>query len=203
MSSHTPLPSPQQQPPGSPAHTKPGVHETRDAPTHDLVLSRLELRRFPDPVSVPVLDVYGHQPPSRPVDVAALRPLLHAGQATLAAAKITPKIGTALFGAGYASDANFTTACDPELQVLGLPSVSRPVWRACLVTATRKDSWQKMAAKLDPFCPSRVPAAAPPDLARFERLADDQRAGLILVYRPGFHDRGTSAAHMTAEVPRS
>jgi hypothetical protein len=37
--------------------------------------------------------------------VAALHPLLHAGQATLAAAKI----GTALFGAGYASDANFTT----------------------------------------------------------------------------------------------
>jgi hypothetical protein len=28
-----------------------------------------------------------------PVDVAALRPLLHAGQATLAAAKITAKIG--------------------------------------------------------------------------------------------------------------
>jgi hypothetical protein len=50
-----------------------------------------------------------------PVDVAALHLLLQAGQATLAAAKITAKIGTALFGAGYASDANFTTACDPKL----------------------------------------------------------------------------------------
>jgi hypothetical protein len=35
-----------------------------------------------------------------PVDVAVLRPLLHAGQATLAAAKITARIGTAVFGAG-------------------------------------------------------------------------------------------------------
>jgi hypothetical protein len=66
------------------------------------------------------------------VDVAALRPLLHAGQATLAAAKITPKIGTALFGAGYASDANFTTACDPELQVLGF-AVGEPTGLAGLL----------------------------------------------------------------------
>jgi hypothetical protein len=51
------------------------------------------------------------------VDVAALHPLPHAGQATLAAARITAKIGAALFGAGYASDTNFTTACDPELYV--------------------------------------------------------------------------------------
>jgi hypothetical protein len=51
-----------------------------------------------------------------PVDVAALHPLPHAVQATQAATKITAKIGTALFGAGYASDASFTTTCDPELQ---------------------------------------------------------------------------------------
>jgi hypothetical protein len=32
--------------------------------------------------------------------------------------------------------------------------------------------------------PSRVPAAAPPDSGSFERLADDQHTGLILVYGP-------------------
>jgi transposase len=85
-----------------------------------------------------------------PVDVAALHPLLHAGQATLTAAKITAKIGTALFDAGYASDTNFTTDCDPELYV----AVTKEARQTGRLTdgkkpSTRKDSWQKMAAKLD------------------------------------------------------
>jgi hypothetical protein len=118
-------------------------------------------------VSVPVLACFigiSRHPGS--VDVAALHPLLHAGQATLAAAKI----GTALFGAGYASDANFTTACDPELSTLRSPDKpARPAGSPTAKPSARKDFWQKMAAKLDHFGPSRVPAAAPPDSGRYEK----------------------------------
>jgi hypothetical protein len=89
-----------------------------------------------------------------PVDVAALRPLLHAGQATLAAAKTTARIGTALSGAGQASDANFTTGCGPELHV----AVTKQARQAGRLTGGKKPStgngsWQKMAARLDHFRP--------------------------------------------------
>jgi hypothetical protein len=75
-----------------------------------------------------------------PVDVAALHPLLHAGQATLAAAKI----GTALFGAGYASDANFTTGCGPGTVRRGHQASppGRPAHRR-QNPATRNDSWHR------------------------------------------------------------
>jgi transposase len=85
-----------------------------------------------------------------PVDVAALHPLLAAARATLDAAAISDKIGTALFDAGYASDANFTTPCEPDLYVAitkearqagRLPDGKKP--------KTMKPSWQHMAAKLD------------------------------------------------------
>jgi transposase len=85
-----------------------------------------------------------------PVDVAALHPLLGKGRATLAAAGITAKIGKALFDAGYASDANFTTACEPELYV-AVTKEARQTGRLAdgKQPKTRKDSWQQMAAKLD------------------------------------------------------
>jgi hypothetical protein len=50
-------------------------------------------------------------------DVGALPPLLAAGAANLAAAGLAETIGTALFDAGYASDANFAAACGPDLYV--------------------------------------------------------------------------------------
>jgi transposase len=85
-----------------------------------------------------------------PVDVAALHPLLRTARATLDAAAITAKIGVALFDAGYASDANFTTACEPELYV----AITKEARQAGRLTdgkqpATMKPSWQHMAAKLD------------------------------------------------------
>jgi transposase len=84
-----------------------------------------------------------------PVDVAALHPLLDAARATLDAAAINDRIGAALFDAGYASDANFTTACEPDLYV-AVTKEARQTGRLAdgKHPATLKDSWQQMAAKL-------------------------------------------------------
>jgi transposase len=79
----------------------------------------------------------------------ALHPLLAAGTANLAAAGITGRIGTALSGAGYASDANFTAGCDADLYVaVTRESAQTGQDRAGQDPAT-KQSWQQMAAKLD------------------------------------------------------
>jgi hypothetical protein len=52
-----------------------------------------------------------------PIDVGALHPLLKAGRASLDAIGITRHIGTALFDAGYACEANFTADCEASLLV--------------------------------------------------------------------------------------
>lgn len=52
-----------------------------------------------------------------PVDVGALRPLLEAGRANLDAIGVTRPAGTALFDAGYASEASFTAGCEARLLV--------------------------------------------------------------------------------------
>ena len=52
-----------------------------------------------------------------PIDVGALHPLLKACCANLDAIGITRAIGTALFDAGYASEANFTADCEASLLV--------------------------------------------------------------------------------------
>jgi hypothetical protein len=101
-----------------------------------------------------------------PVDVTALHPLLHAAQATLAAKITTAKIGTAVFGAGHAGDANFTTGCDPERYV----AVTKQARQAGRLTdgkkpATRKDLLAKAGRQARSFRPVTVPAAAPPDSA--------------------------------------
>jgi transposase len=85
-----------------------------------------------------------------PADVAALHPLLEKGRATLDAAAITGPIGVALFDAGYASDDNFTTPCQPSLYV-AVTKEARQTGRLAdgKKPKTRKDSWQQMAAKLD------------------------------------------------------
>lgn len=85
-----------------------------------------------------------------PADTAALHPLLEQARATLDAAGISDPIGSALFDAGYASDANFTAACQGELYV----AVTREARQTGRLRdgrkpATRKDSWQQMARKLD------------------------------------------------------
>ena len=85
-----------------------------------------------------------------PVDVAALHPLIKTSRATLDAAGITTKIGTALFDAGYASDDNFTTSCEAELYV-AVTKEARQTGRLAdgKKPNTTKPSWQQMAAKLD------------------------------------------------------
>jgi hypothetical protein len=105
------------------------------------------------------------------------------------------------------SDANFTTACDPELYV----AVTRQARQTGRLTDGKKPSTRKhllpkdgrQARSFRPITGSRCRAA---HLGRFEKHkgpAGDQHTGSILVYGAGFHDLGTSPAHMTAEVPRS
>jgi transposase len=100
-----------------------------------------------------------------PADVAGLHPLLDKARATLDAAGIRTKIAKALFDAGYASDTNFTTPCQPELYV----AVTKEARQTGRLTdgkhpKTTKQSWQQMAAKL-----------ATPDGKALYR----QRAGII------------------------
>jgi transposase len=85
-----------------------------------------------------------------PMDVHALHPLLRAGRATLDAAGITAKISAALFDAGYASDGNFTAACEPDLYV-AVRKEARQTRRLRdgKQPATMKPSWTQMAARLD------------------------------------------------------
>jgi transposase len=85
-----------------------------------------------------------------PTDRGALHPLLQAGRANLDAAGIRGPIGKALFDAGYASDGNFTAACEPELYV-AITKEARQTGRLHdgKTPATMKDSWQQMAARLD------------------------------------------------------
>jgi hypothetical protein len=81
-------------------------------------------------------------------DVAALHPLLAAAAASLAAAGIPGTIGKALFDAGYASDDNFTTACDADLYV-AVTRESRQTGKDPSGQDPARQSWQQMAAKLD------------------------------------------------------
>jgi len=85
-----------------------------------------------------------------PTDRGALHPLLQAGRANLDAAGLRDPIGKALFDAGYASEDNFTTACEPELYV-AITKEARQTGRLRdgHKPATMKESWQHMAARLD------------------------------------------------------
>jgi hypothetical protein len=84
-----------------------------------------------------------------PADVAALHPLLKKGRATLDAAGIKALLAKILFDAGFASDANFTAACEGDLYV----AVTREARQTGRLKdgkqpKTMKESWQQMAAKL-------------------------------------------------------
>jgi hypothetical protein len=92
-----------------------------------------------------ILAVTTHHSPS---DLAALHPLLDAATASLAAAGIPGPIGAALFGTGYASDANFTTPTTADLHV----AVTRESAQTSSTQPGRDPaaiaSWQQMATKL-------------------------------------------------------
>jgi hypothetical protein len=94
--------------------------------------------------------IYAIATHDNPTDTAALHPLLQAGRANLDAAGIREKIGAALFDAGYASEDNFTTECEPDLYV-AITREARQTGRLRdgRKPATMKDSWRQMAARLD------------------------------------------------------
>ena len=94
--------------------------------------------------------IYAIATHDNPTGTAALHPLLAKARANLDAAGIPSPLGTALFDAGYASEDNFTTACEPELYV-AITKEARQTGRLRdgQKPATMKESWQQMAARLD------------------------------------------------------
>jgi transposase len=94
--------------------------------------------------------IYAIATHDNPTDRGALHPLLHHGRANLDAAGIGQPIGKALFDAGYASEDNFTTACEPDLYV-AITKEARQTGRLRdgKTPRTMKDSWRQMAARLD------------------------------------------------------
>lgn len=84
-----------------------------------------------------------------PVDVRALEALLAGARRVLDEAGINDKILTALFDAGYASDANFTLAI-PETLYIAVTREARQTGRSAdgRATDTMLPSWQEMAARL-------------------------------------------------------
>ena len=79
----------------------------------------------------------------------ALHPALKLARANLDAAGITDPAGSALSGAGYASDGNFTTSCEPQPCV----AVTRDARQAGRLRDGRKpaklkESWQQMTGRL-------------------------------------------------------
>jgi transposase len=94
--------------------------------------------------------IYAIAAHDNPTDTGALHPLLAKARANLDTAGIPSPIGTALFDAGYASEDNFTTGCEPELYV-AITKEARQTGRLRdgQTPATMKESWQQMAARLD------------------------------------------------------
>ena len=94
--------------------------------------------------------IYAITTHANPADTAALHPLLNTARANLDAAGTAGPIRKALFDAGYASEGNFTTACQPDLYV-AVTKEARQTGRLAdgKKPKTMKDSWQQMAARLD------------------------------------------------------
>src|SRR5262249_25891261 len=93
--------------------------------------------------------IYAIATHDNPADTAALHPLLERTRANLDTAGIHQPIGKALFDAGYASEDNFTTGCEPELYV-AITKEARQTGRLRdgHKPATMKDSSQQMAPRL-------------------------------------------------------
>jgi transposase len=82
-------------------------------------------------------------------DKQALVSLPGAGRANLDAAGINDPIGTALFDAGYASAANFTTDLPVDLLLVAVEKEARQTGRLQDDTSTAAVAWQAMAERLD------------------------------------------------------
>jgi transposase len=114
-----------------------------------------------------------------PADTSALHPLLATARTNLDAAGIPSPIRAALFDAGYASDANFTAACDSDLYV----SVSKEARQTGRLRdgkerASALPSWQAMTAKLatpdgQALYKQRSPMIEPVFAQLFSRLGRD------------------------------
>jgi hypothetical protein len=94
-----------------------------------------------------IMSIGAHDSPN---DVAALHPALKLARANLDAAGISDPIAKALFDAGYASEDNFTTACEAELYI----AVTREARQTGRLRDGRKQAsdypgWQAMTARLD------------------------------------------------------
>lgn len=83
-----------------------------------------------------------------PNDRQALAGLLQTGRANLDAAGITDPIGTALFDAGYASAANFTTDLPCDLLLVATEKEARQTGRLTDETSTAAKAWQTMTDRL-------------------------------------------------------
>ncbi len=127
-----------------------------------------------------------------PAGTGALHPLLAMARAVLDAAAIAGLIAEAVFGAGYASDANFTAAAEAGLYV----ALARESVQAGRSSDGRRPqsalpSWQDMAARLDTpegraVCEKRAATIEPV----FAQLAS--RLGRNLDYRGDMADAGPS-----------
>jgi transposase len=84
-----------------------------------------------------------------PVDVQALQPLLEEARRVLRAAGIAGEISSALFDAGYASDANFTAGI-PETLYVAVTREARQTGRSAGGRAPDAvlPSWEQMTARL-------------------------------------------------------
>ena len=122
--------------------------------------------------------IYAITTHGNPTDTGALHPLLGQGRANLDAAGIRDPIGTALFDAGYASEDNFTTECEPELYVAitkearqtGRPSAARIAsswWAGCHHAAARLEA-RSAARRADA---QRLAAEADAKVADYQRRA--------------------------------
>jgi transposase len=109
--------------------------------------------------------IYAITTHDNPADTTALHPLLTAARASLDAADITGPLAAALFDAGYASDDNFTTSCEPELYVATTREARQTGrLRDGQAPQTMMPSWQQMTSRL----------ATPEGKALYK-----QRAGII------------------------
>jgi transposase len=86
-------------------------------------------------------------------DTQALTTLIEAARANLDAAGITTGIGTALFDAGYASEANFTAELPVENLLIAVEKHDKPTHQPATTTGAqprqRPASWQIMADRLN------------------------------------------------------
>jgi transposase len=119
-------------------------------------------------------------------DKQALVPLLRHARANLDAAGITNPIGTALFDAGYASEANFTADLPVNLLLVAVEKEARQTERLRDGASTAAKAWAVMATGFDD-----------PD----NRTVYKRRSGIVEpVFAQLFNRFGTAINHRGANV---